>query len=72
MQKMLQRTKYFNHVCWVKAKREEDFVEIMSDIELANCLESKFIFQKDFIITMNNVDKIYKKKKIIRKWSKRN
>ena len=34
----------------------------MSDIKLANCLESKFIFQKDFIITMNNVDKIYKKK----------
>ena len=57
-------------VCWVKAKREakrkpikvENFVETLSDIELVNYFELEFLLQKDYIMTMNDVDKIYKKK----------
>ena len=53
----------------MKAKREaqpkpikvENFVETLSDIELVNCLESTFLLQKDYVTTMNDVDKIYKK-----------
>ena len=39
----------------------ENFVEALSDIELVNCLESKFLLQKDYVMAMNDVDKIYKK-----------
>ena len=59
----------YHDVYWVKAKREaqpkpikvENFVETLSDIELVNLLESKFLLQKDCVMTMNDVDKIYKK-----------
>ena len=59
----------YHDVCWVKTKREtqpkpvkvENFVETLSDIELVNCLESKFLLQKDYVMAMNDVDKIYKK-----------
>ena len=59
----------YHDVCWVKAKREaqlkpikvENFVETLPDIELVNCLKSKFLLQKDYVMTMNDVDKTYKK-----------
>ena len=40
----------------------ENFVETLSDIELVNCLVSKFLLQKDYVVIMNDVDKIYEKK----------
>ena len=60
----------YHDVCWVKAKLEaqpkplkvENFVETLSDIELVSCLELKFLLQKDYVMTMNDVNKIYKKK----------
>ena len=60
----------YHDVCWVKAKREakrkpikvENFVETLSDIELVNYFELEFLLQKDYIMTMNDADKIYKKK----------
>ena len=59
----------YHDVCWIKAKREaqlkpikvENFVETLPDIELVNCLKSKFLLQKDYVMTMNDVDKTYKK-----------
>ena len=47
----------YHDVCWVQAKREaqpkpikvENFVETLSDIEFVNCLESKFLLQKDYV-----------------------
>ena len=59
----------YHDVCWVKAKREaqpkpikvENIAETLSDIKVVNCLESKFLLQKDYIMTVNDVDKIYKK-----------
>ena len=59
----------YHDICWVKAKREaqpkpikfENFIETLSDIKLVNCPESKYLLQKDYVMNMNNVDKIYKK-----------
>ena len=54
----------YHYVCWVKDKREAQPKPIKVDTvryQIANCLESKFLLQKDYVTTMNNVDKIYTK-----------
>ena len=59
----------YHDVCWVKAKqgakrkpiKVENFVETLSDIKLVNYFELEFLLQEDYIMTMNDVDKIYKK-----------
>ena len=58
----------YHGTCWVKAKREaaskkvaiENFVKTLSDIELLNLIELRFSTKPQEMITMNEINEIYR------------
>ena len=58
----------YHDTCWVKAKREaapknvaiENFVKTLSDAELLNLIKLKFSTKLQEMITMNEINEIYR------------
>ena len=58
----------YHDICWIRAKREvapetvvtENFVKTLSDIELLNLIELRFLAKPREMIGMNEINRIYK------------
>ena len=58
----------YHDICWIRAKREtapetvvtENFVKTLSDIELLNLIELRFLTKPREMIEMNEINRIYK------------